>query len=99
MVAANFAWAASSSRSKSTAIYLTTTLLLTPTFLLFGDSASDELKLRYGNSSGKATLSVHQDISTVEHDMKARRNFLLNLELDERTHRDGNRSAQWPHHH
>ena len=68
---------------KTKAIYLTTTLLLTPTSLLFGDSASDELKLRYGNSSGNATLSVNQDISAGEHDMKASRNFLMNLELSE----------------
>ncbi len=68
---------------KTKAIYLTTTLLLTPTALLFGDSASEELKLRYGNSSGNATLSVNQDISVGEHDMKASRNFLMNLELNE----------------
>jgi hypothetical protein len=68
---------------KTKAIYLTTTLLLTSTSVVFGDSASVELELRYGNSSGNATLSVNQDIRVDEHDMKASRSFLMDLELSE----------------
>jgi len=68
---------------KTKAIYLTTTLLLTSTSVVFGDSAPEELELRYGNSSGKATLSVNQDIRVDEHDMKASRSFLMDLELSE----------------
>ena len=68
---------------KTKAIYLTTTLVLTSTSLVFGDSASAELKLRYGNSNGKATLSVSHDISANGRDSMASRSFLMNLELNE----------------
>jgi hypothetical protein len=68
---------------KTTAIYLTTTLVLTSTSLVFGDSVSEELKLRYGNPSGKATLSVSHDISAGGHDSTASRSFLMDLELSE----------------
>ena len=68
---------------KTKAIYLTTTLVLTSTSMVFGDSASPELKLRYGNSNGKATLQVSHDISANGRDSMASRSFLMNLELNE----------------
>ena len=68
---------------KTKAIYLTTTLVLTSTSLVFGDSVSEELKLRYANSSGKATLSVSHDISADGHDSMASRSFRMDLELNE----------------
>jgi len=68
---------------KTTAIYLTTTLVLTSTSLVFGDSVSEDLKIRYGNPSGKATLSVRHDISAGGHDSTASRSFLMDLELSE----------------
>ena len=70
-------------RMKTKAIYLTTTLVLASTSLVFGDSASEQLKLRYGNSNGKAALSVSHDISAGGHDSMASRSFLMDLELDE----------------
>jgi len=68
---------------KTTAIYLTSTLVLTSTALVFGDSASEQHKLRYGNPSGRATLSVSHDISAGGHDSTASRSFLMDLELSE----------------
>jgi hypothetical protein len=68
---------------KTTAIYLTTTLVLTSTSLVFGDSVSEELNLRYGNPGGKATLSVSHDISAGGTDSTAGRSFLMDLELSE----------------
>jgi hypothetical protein len=69
---------------KTKAIYLTTTLVLTSTSLVLGDSVSEEHQLSYGNPSGKATLSVSHDISAGGHDSTASRSFLMNLELSER---------------
>jgi len=68
---------------KTKAIYLTTTLVLTSTFPVFGDSASEELKLRYGNSNGSATLSVNHDINANGRDSMASRNFVMDLEINE----------------
>jgi hypothetical protein len=68
---------------KTKAIYLTTTLLLTSTPLAFGDSVPEELELRYGNPSGKATLSVNHDISAGGRDSTASRSFVMDLELSE----------------
>jgi len=68
---------------KTKAIYLTTALVLTSTSLVIADSAFEDLKLRYGNSNGKATLSVSHDISADGHDSMASRSFLMDLELNE----------------
>ncbi len=68
---------------KTTAIYLTTTLVLTSASLVFGDSASEELELRYDNPGGKATLSVSHDISAGGHDSTASRSFLMDIEISE----------------
>ena len=70
-------------RMKTKAIYLTTTLVLTSTSLVLGDSASQQLKLRYANSSGNATLSVSHDISAAGHDSMASRSFFMDLELNQ----------------
>jgi hypothetical protein len=73
-------------RMKTKAIYLTTTLLLTTSPLVYGDSAAlsttDSLALRYAEPGGNATLSVIQDISTGEHDSFAGRVFSFELELN-----------------
>jgi hypothetical protein len=70
---------------KTKAIYLTTTLLLATSPLVFGDSAAisptDGLELRYGEPGSKATLSVIQDISADEHESMAGRVFTLELGL------------------
>ena len=68
---------------KTKAIYLTTTLVLTSTSLVFGDSASEQHQLSYGRPSGKATLSVSHDISAGGHESTASRSFLMDLELSE----------------
>ncbi len=68
---------------KTTAIYLTTTLVLTSASLAVGDSASEQLELSYGNPSGQARLSVSHDISTDGRDSIASRKFRMDLELSE----------------
>jgi len=67
------------------AIYLTTTLLLSASPVVFSDSAvtstSDGLQLRYGDAGGKASLSVSQDITAGGHASIAGRTFLMDFEL------------------
>lgn len=71
---------------KTKTIYLTTTLLLTASPLVYSDSAAlsttDSLALRYAEPGGNATLSVIQDISAGEHDTSAGRVFSFELELN-----------------
>jgi len=66
---------------KTKAIYLTTTLVLTSTPLVFGDAASQPLELRYGDTIGKASLSVDHDISANGTASMASRSFLIDLEF------------------
>ncbi len=66
---------------KTKAIYLTTTLLLTSSPLVFGDSAATSIHLRYGAPASNASLSVIQDISAGGHDSMAGRVFSLELGL------------------
>lgn len=66
--------------------YLTTTLMLATasfsTLNLAADTAiNDGLELRYGNSGGKSTLSVSQDITAGGHASIAGRTFLMVFEL------------------
>jgi len=68
---------------KTKAIYLTTTLVLTSSPLVFADSASQPLELRYGNANGKASLSVSHDISANGTAAMASRSFLIDLEFNE----------------
>jgi hypothetical protein len=70
---------------KTKAIYLTTTLVLMSTPLAFSNSATDQLQLRYGDSSGQARLSIDHDIKAGQHDTLAERKFSINLELSEAT--------------
>ncbi len=70
---------------KTKAIYLTTTLLLSASAVVFGDSAATSItngiQLRYGDAGGKATLTVNQDITAGGHDSIAERTFLMEFEL------------------
>ena len=68
---------------KTAAICLTTTLVLTSTSLVFGNSVSEEHQLRYDNPGGKATLSVSHDINAGGNESTASRNFFMELELSE----------------
>lgn len=67
---------------KTKAIYLTT-LVLTSASPVYGDSASQQLELRYGNANGKAVLSVNHDITANGRASMASRSFLIDLELNE----------------
>ncbi|NOR19940.1 MAG: hypothetical protein GQ538_07605 [Xanthomonadales bacterium] len=73
---------------KTKTIYLTTTLLLSSTTSVFGDSAAlstnDGLELRYRQSTGQSALSVIHDISTDTHANIAGRIFSLELEFEDR---------------
>jgi hypothetical protein len=66
---------------KTRTIYLTSTLLLTAGAQAAADSAADELNLFYANPIGSARLTVDQDIRVGKRDMRASRDFRLELEF------------------
>ena len=68
---------------KTKAIYLTSILLLTSSSFTYGDSASEQLELRYGNAYGTANLSVSHDITASGKKSMASRSFLVGLEFTE----------------
>jgi hypothetical protein len=68
---------------KTQTIYLTTTLLLTSISPVSGNSAADQLQLRYVSQSGNARLSVTHDIKAGQRDMPADREFNIDLEFSD----------------
>jgi hypothetical protein len=68
---------------KTQTIVLTTSLLLTLPSLLVGNSAADQLQMRYANQNGNARFSVSHDIKAGKRDMPADREFNFDLEFSE----------------
>jgi hypothetical protein len=72
---------------KTQTIFLTTIILLSASPVVIGEmaasSTTDALQLRYVVASGKAQLSIIQDISAGERKSIANRDLLMEFELDE----------------
>jgi hypothetical protein len=72
---------------KTQTIFLTTIILLSASPVVMGEmadpSTTDALQLRYVGASGKAKLSINQDISAGEHKSIANRGIFMEFELGE----------------
>lgn len=72
---------------KTHTIFLTTVFLLSASPVVPGEmaalSTTDGLQLRYGQTGGKAKLSINQDISAGKHKSIASRGFFMEFELGE----------------